>query len=90
MTAYVLIQTEALGASLANTLRTIPGVVSADDINGPYDAIALARSGSTAELVEDVVESIRRLPGVQRALIAPLNDGTARESQPELVGGHAA
>ena len=90
MTAYVLIQSEALGASLADRLRAIPGVISADDINGPYDAIALARSGSTAELVEDIVEPIRRLPGVQRALIAPLNDGEAGESRPELVGGHAA
>jgi DNA-binding Lrp family transcriptional regulator len=90
MTAYVLIQTEALGASLADRLRAIPGVLSADDINGPYDAIALARFGSTAELVEEIVEPIRRLPGVQRALVAPLNDGAARETQPELVGGHAA
>jgi hypothetical protein len=90
MTAYVLIQAEALGASLADRLRAIPGVVSADDINGPYDAIALARSGSTAELVQEIVGPIRRLPGVQRALVAPLNDGAARETQPELVGGHAA
>jgi DNA-binding Lrp family transcriptional regulator len=85
MTAYVLIQTEELGAPLAQRLRRIPGVVSADDIDGPYDAIALARSGSTAELVEDVVEPIRRLPGVQRALIAPLNDGTRA-----LARDHAA
>jgi hypothetical protein len=90
MTAYVLIQAEALGASLADRLRAIPGVISADDINGPYDAIALARSGSTAELVQEIVGPIRRLPGVQRALVAPLNDGAARETQPELVGGHAA
>jgi DNA-binding Lrp family transcriptional regulator len=90
MTAYVLIQSEALGASLADRLRAIPGVVSADDINGPYDAIALAQSGSTAELVQDIVEPIRRLPGVQRALIAPLNDGPAREGEPALIGGHAA
>ena len=59
-------------------------------LNGPYDAIALARSGSTAELVQEIVGPIRRLPGVQRALVAPLNDGAARETQPELVGGHAA
>jgi DNA-binding Lrp family transcriptional regulator len=90
MTAYVLIQSEALGASLADRLRAIPGVVSADDINGPYDAIALARSGSTAELVQEIVDPIRRLPGVQRALIAPLNDGAAREGEPALIGGHAA
>jgi hypothetical protein len=83
MTAYVLIQTEALGVPLAHKLRTIPGIVSADDINGAYDAVALARSGSTAELVEDVVEPIRRLPEVRRALVAPLNDGGTRDREPE-------
>jgi hypothetical protein len=77
MIAYVLIQAESLGAPLAHQLREIPGVVSADDIDGPYDAIALARSESTAGLMEHVVEPIRRLRGVQRALVAPLNDGAS-------------
>lgn len=53
MTAYVFIQTEALGEPVAHKLGTIPGILSADDINGAYGAIALARSGSTAELVGD-------------------------------------
>jgi hypothetical protein len=81
MTAYVLIQTEALGLPVAHKLRTIPGIMSADDIDGAYDAIALARSGSTAELVEDVVEPIRRLPGVTRAIVAPLNDDGTPEPE---------
>jgi DNA-binding Lrp family transcriptional regulator len=81
MTAYLLIQTEALGAPVAHKLRTIRGVMSAEDISGPYDAIALARSDSSDDLVDDVVEPIRRLPGVTRAIVAPLNGhgATARD-----------
>ena len=75
MIAYVLIQTESLGVPVAERVREIPGVVSADDINGPYDAIAVARSDSSTALMEGVVEPIRRLDGVQRALVAPLSDG---------------
>lgn len=82
MIAYVFIQTEAFGEPVAHKLRTIPGIMSADDINGAYDAITLARSGSTAELLEDIVEPIRRLPGVTRAIVAPRND--YRPDKPEL------
>jgi hypothetical protein len=86
MTAYVLIQTEAFGEPVAHKLRTIPGILSADDINGAYDAIALARS--TAELVRDIVEAIRLLPGVTRAIVAPRNDH--RTDQPERSQDEAA
>jgi DNA-binding Lrp family transcriptional regulator len=86
MTAYVLIQTEVLGGAVAHTLRAMPGIVTADDINGPYDAIALAESTSSAALAEEIVEPIRRLPGVTRAIVAPL---TGVEG-PELSGDQAA
>jgi DNA-binding Lrp family transcriptional regulator len=88
MTAYVLIQTETFGEPVAHKLRTIPGILSADDINGAYDAIAVARSRSTADLVADIVEPIRRLPGVTRAILAPLNDHGTEE--PEFPRGEAA
>ena len=82
MKAYVLIQTQAGQEPVAQQLRTIPGVVSAEDIRGPYDAIALAQSGSTRDLIEEVVDEIRRLPGVTLALPAPmirsLPEGTVR------------
>jgi DNA-binding Lrp family transcriptional regulator len=77
MIAYVLIQTESLGIPVADRVRQIPGVESADDIDGPYDAIAVARSDSSTTLMERIVEPIRRLEGVQRALVAPLSDGAA-------------
>ena len=72
MKAYVLIQTEANREPIAETLRGMPGVISAQDLTGPYDAIALARSDSTRSLTEQIVAEIQKLPGVIRALSAPL------------------
>ena len=72
MNAYVLIQTDGDGGQLARTLRAIPGVVSAESVSGAYDTIALARAGSTRQLIESVVAQILKLPGVTRALPAPL------------------
>jgi DNA-binding Lrp family transcriptional regulator len=95
MTAYVLIQKLSRDAPLAESLRTIPGILSAEDTTGAYGAIALARSGSTAELVESIVTEIRRLPGVTRTLLAPLIDGetgeeTIRSNRPMARQGEAA
>jgi DNA-binding Lrp family transcriptional regulator len=70
--AYVLIQTEDNREPIAEVVRGIPGVLTADDLTGPYDAIALARSDSTRSLANDVVSQIQELPGVIRALSAPL------------------
>ncbi len=50
----------------------IPGVLSAEDVSGAYDAVALAGAGSTRRLVDEVIAEILSLPGVTRALPAPL------------------
>jgi DNA-binding Lrp family transcriptional regulator len=70
--AYVLIQTTSDKGPIAEALRHLPGVISAEDLTGPYDAIALARADSSKGLTEQVVAAIERLPGVIRALSAPL------------------
>ena len=70
--AYVLIQTDVNHEPLANALRAIPGIAYAEDLYGAYDAIALAHSTSMQDLVDDVIGTIRGLPGVTRALPAPL------------------
>lgn len=72
MKAYVLIQTKPDRNPIAEMLRGVPGVISAEDLTGPYDAIALARADSTRGLTDQVVAAIERLPGVIRALSAPL------------------
>ena len=72
MKAYVLIQSDRNGEPLADRLVSIPHVLAAEDLSGAYDAIALARSDSERQLIEEVLEAIRRLPGVTHALPAPL------------------
>ncbi len=72
MKAYVLIQTEGI-EPIADTIRSLPGVISADDLRGPYDAIALADSLVVGRPIERIIDDIKTLPGVIRALNAPLN-----------------
>ena len=74
MQAYVLIQTDEGKELVADEVRGVPGVISADDVTGAYDVIALARSGSMRQLTEVLLPEILRLPGVMRALPAPLLD----------------
>jgi DNA-binding Lrp family transcriptional regulator len=73
--AYVLIQTEPDSQSVAEDLRALPDIVSAEDVTGAYDAIAVVRSDSMPHLTDVVLAKIRGLPGVSRALPAPLLDG---------------
>lgn len=88
MQAYVLIQTEPNRQPIAETLRTLAGVLDAEDLSGPFDAIALAASDSMRGLTDHVVNEIQRLPGVIRALSAPLVGSLGRTIEPE--GGSRA
>jgi hypothetical protein len=77
VTAYVLIQTDPQGGPLAPELRGLPGVVSAEDLSGAYDAIAVARSDSAGLPLDGILAEIRGLPGVTRALPARVLNGDA-------------
>lgn len=81
MKAFVLIQADR---PLAQVLRTLPEIESADDLTGPFDAIALASAASSRELLEGVLPRIRELPGVTRVLPAPLS-GSAATLVPAMV-----
>ena len=72
MTAYVLVQTATQDGRIANLLRRVPGIVFAEDVRGPYDALALVRSDAGGDSFEAIVDQIRGLPGVLHALAAPL------------------
>ncbi|HEY3210653.1 MAG TPA: Lrp/AsnC ligand binding domain-containing protein [Actinomycetota bacterium] len=72
MKAFVLVQTQNGSQPLAAALRSIPGIEWTDNLTGAFDAIALARAESMRDLLETVVERIRELPGVTRALPAAL------------------
>jgi DNA-binding Lrp family transcriptional regulator len=73
VSAYILIQTEVgKAAQVATEIRAISGVVSADDVTGPYDVIARAESGSMDELGKMVVSSIQMIEGITRTLTCPV------------------
>jgi hypothetical protein len=88
--AYVLIQTDARAEPVADVLRAIPGVISAHDLSGAFDAIALTSSASTRSLMDGVVAEIRAVPSVVRALPAPLVQSAGQPGRPEPATGHEA
>jgi len=71
MHAFVLIQADPGPEPLAPSLRGVPGVMQADEVQGAFDAIVLAQAASTRELLEGVIARILMLPRVRRALPAP-------------------
>ena len=86
MKAFVLVQTAVNALPVANYLRNLPGVEAADDVRGPYDAIALVAADVAVGGVDRVLAEIRRLPGVTRALVAPFTDAFT----PSFAGGTEA
>jgi hypothetical protein len=81
---YVLVQTESRVNAIARELRTVPGIIVAEDIHGPYDAIALARSDSSEHPIDGVIYGDRELPGVARTISAPLLHSATLHSSTEL------
>jgi len=71
--AYVLIQTE-LGeaASVARAAAEVPGVITADDVTGPYDVVVKAEAANVDELGKLVVSRIQAVPGITRTLTCPI------------------
>ena len=71
--AYILIQTEVRkAASVAHEVRGIDGVITADDVTGPYDVIAVAEAGSVDELGRLVVSRLQLIEGITRTLTCPV------------------
>jgi DNA-binding Lrp family transcriptional regulator len=71
--AYVLIQTEVGKAALvAEEVRTIPGVATADDVTGPYDVIVKAAADDVDQLGKLVVAKVQAIEGITRTLTCPV------------------
>src|ERR671919_2471076 len=85
MEAYLLIETDRETGPIAGFVRGVPGVLLAQDVRGPYDALALARSDPGGRGLERTLAEIRGMPGVIRALAAPLIPAPA-----EVAEGRAA
>jgi DNA-binding Lrp family transcriptional regulator len=73
ITAYVLIQTEVgKAADVAGQIAGIAGVVSAEDVTGPYDVIVRVEAPSVDELGRMVVSHLQRIEGITRTVTCPV------------------
>jgi DNA-binding Lrp family transcriptional regulator len=73
VSAYVLIQTEVgRAAQVAGEVGAIDGVISADDVTGPYDVIARTEAESVDDLGRMVVSRIQMIEGITRTLTCPV------------------
>lgn len=71
--AFVLIQTEVgKAAHVAEEVRKIAGVESADDVTGPYDVIVKASAPDVDALGKLVVARIQSIEGITRTLTCPV------------------
>jgi DNA-binding Lrp family transcriptional regulator len=73
VTAYVLIQTEVGRAEkVAKAARDLTGVVTADNVAGPYDVIVKTEAESLDELGQLVVSAIQKVDGITRTFTCPI------------------
>ena len=73
VSAYILIQTEVgKAAQVASEVSSIEGVVSAEDVTGPYAVIARAEAPSVDELGKMVVSRVQMIDGITRTLTCPV------------------
>ena len=73
VSAYILIQTEVgKAAQVAQEVDAIEGVVSAEDVTGPYDVIARAEATTVDELGKMVVSRVQMIDGITRTLTCPV------------------
>lgn len=65
--AYILVQTEVgASAQVTRAIRELPGVVSAEDVAGPYDVIALVESPTVQGLGREVIARVQAVPRITR------------------------
>jgi DNA-binding Lrp family transcriptional regulator len=70
--AYVLIQTAVHAPNVADDIEKIDGVISADDVSGPYDVIVRVGAEDMDELGKLVVARIQGVEGITRTLTCPI------------------
>ncbi|KAA5832895.1 Lrp/AsnC ligand binding domain-containing protein [Saccharopolyspora hirsuta] len=71
--AYILIQTEVgKAAAVAGEIKDFQGVISAEDVTGPYDVIVRAEADNVDQLGKMVVAKIQNVEGITRTLTCPV------------------
>ncbi len=69
----MLIQTEVGRAEvIAKQLATLPGVLSAEYVTGPYDVVVRIGAETLDALKADVVPSVQQMSGITRTLTCPI------------------
>ena len=67
--AFILIETAVdKSKAVANALRKLEGVDSADIVTGPYDIISVIQAETLNNIGELVTEKIQPLPGISRTV----------------------
>lgn len=67
--AYILVQTEVgRSSAVAKSIADLPGVVSAEDVIGPYDVIVRVCADDLDELGRLVIASVQGVEGITRTL----------------------
>ncbi|PRW62606.1 Lrp/AsnC ligand binding domain-containing protein [Actinopolyspora mortivallis] len=71
--AYILIQTEVgKAAEVAGEISGGTGIISAEDVTGPYDVIVRAEAENVDQLGKMVVANIQNVEGITRTLTCPV------------------
>jgi DNA-binding Lrp family transcriptional regulator len=69
VSAYILIQTEVgKAADVAQQVAVIEGVVTSEDVVGPYDVIARAEAETMDDLGRMIVSRVQMIEGITRTL----------------------
>ena len=67
--AYILISTAAeKTATVVESLRKMPGVISAAMVTGPYDVVAVVQGGDANDVGKLILNEIRGLKGINSTL----------------------
>jgi DNA-binding Lrp family transcriptional regulator len=71
--AYILVQTEVgKAAAVAAEISGISGVISAEDVTGPYDVIVRAQAEDVDKLGQLVVARVQGVGGITLTLTCPV------------------
>lgn len=73
--AYILIQTD-VGSSVQVTeaIRELPGVLSAQEVAGPYDVIAVVEAPTVQGLGREVIARVQAVPHISRTTTCTVVD----------------
>ncbi|AOW94467.1 AsnC family transcriptional regulator [Rhodococcus sp. WMMA185] len=72
-----MIQTEVgRAATVASEIEKITGVLTSEDVVGPYDVVVRV----CADEVDPVVREIRRVPGITRILTCDIPEKSANKN----------